>query len=280
MKSSDLKNWKYLGDLLHKDYPANLGVAKSEDISCANMFKIGDRWMLLCISHRLGCRYYLGTFKDEQFLPEKHAMMSFGGNQFFAPESILTRDGRRVMWAWVMNLPIAPTGLQSLPRELELAKDGTLRIRPLRELQSLRHSEKSWQDLVVGDGKEHALEGIEGDAVELEIQVAAPVPPTLEIRLLGDDQGVGSLTIATGAQSKNLLAGRTRAPFQLADHEDLTLRVFIDKNLVEVFANDRQALVHGHDKVRANPRVRLFAKGGDARVKSIKAWKMKSIYNP
>lgn len=280
MKSSDLKNWTYLGDLLHKDYPANLGVAKGEDISCANMFKIGDKWMLLCISHRLGCRYYLGQFKDEKFLPEKHAMMSFNGNQFFAPESVLTHDGRRVMWAWVMNLPIAPTGMQSLPRELELPKDGILRIRPLRELQSLRHNEKSWKDVVVADGKEKRLDGIQGDAIELEIKIAAPVPRVLELRLLGDDKDADTLTIATGAARKSLQVGRTSAPFQLADGEDLTLRVFIDKNLIEVFANDRQAMVYAHSKVRERPNIRIFAREGAANVKSARAWRMKSIYTP
>ena len=44
------------------------------------MFKIGNKWMLLCISHRLGCRYYLGDFKDEKYLPEFQAMMSWNGN--------------------------------------------------------------------------------------------------------------------------------------------------------------------------------------------------------
>lgn len=278
MKSKDLKDWEYLGDLLHKDYPADLGVPKGEDISCANMFKIGDKWMLLCISHGLGCRYYLGDFKDEKFLPEKHAMMSFDGNRFFAPESILTRDGRRVMWAWVMNYPFAPTGMQSLPRELELPADGVLRIRPLRELASLRHNEKTWSDVVVTDGQEKPLDGIEGDAVELEITIAAPIPPELELRLLGDDKGAEAMTIAAGAARKGLQVGRGNAPFALADGEDLTLRVFIDKNLVEVFANDRQAAAFCHAKTRANPNIRLFAKGGEANVKSIKAWQMKSIY--
>ena len=52
------------GKLLHEDYPDNLGVGRDEDISCANMFKIGNKWMLLCISHDLGCRYFIGDFKD------------------------------------------------------------------------------------------------------------------------------------------------------------------------------------------------------------------------
>jgi len=102
MRSTDLKNWTYLGDLLHKDYPAkNLGGPRHEDISCANFFKIGNNWMLLGISHPMGCRYYLGDFQDEKYLPELHARMSwkkYGPRHgFFTPESMLTHDGRRVM---------------------------------------------------------------------------------------------------------------------------------------------------------------------------------------
>jgi beta-fructofuranosidase len=72
--------------------------------------------------------------------------------------------------------------------------------------------------------------------------------------------------------------GTAEAPFELKPDEDLTLRVFIDKNLVEVFANDRQAAVFAHQHIRANPNIRLFAKGGDAAVKSVKAWKIRTIY--
>jgi len=279
MKSADLKNWTYLGDVLHKDYPEKkLGVAKGEDISCANMFKIGDKWMLLCINHRLGCRYYLGDFKDEKYLPESHAMMSFGNNMFFAPESMLTRDGRRVMWAWLLKVPAAPTGVQCLPRELELPADGVLRIRPLRELASLRHGEKTWSDITVKDGAEYALEGPTGDAVELEATFASPLAKECGLHLLADDSGQGGIRIIAGADRKSLRVGTIEAPFQLKPGEDLTLRVFVDKNLVEVFVNDRQAAVFAHRHLRENPNIRLLAKGGDATVKSVKAWKMTTIY--
>ena len=42
--------------------------------------------------------------------------MTWNGKSFFAPESLLTKDGRRVMWAWLVDLPIDPSGVQSLPR--------------------------------------------------------------------------------------------------------------------------------------------------------------------
>jgi len=91
IKSDDLETWEYLGDLLHEDYPDNLGIPRTEDISCANFFQIGDKWMLLCISHPLGCRYYLGDFKDEKYLPESHAMMNWEPGV----GSVGQRSGRR-----------------------------------------------------------------------------------------------------------------------------------------------------------------------------------------
>jgi sucrose-6-phosphate hydrolase SacC (GH32 family) len=280
MKSTDLKDWTYLGDLLHPAYPADLGIPKNEDISCGNMFKIGDKWMLLCISHSKGARYYLGDFRDEKYLPSFHAMMSFGGNQFFAPESVLTRDGRRVMWAWLLRMPIEPTGVQSLPRELELPADGVLRIRPLRELAKLRYDAKGRGSFTVKDGAALPMNEASGDAVELELTVAAPLPQEFGLTLLGDERGEGGVRIVAGADRKTLGVGSTEPPFALAPGEDLTLRIFIDKNLVEVFANDRQAAVCAVKLPRAEPNVSLYAKGGPAAVRSLKAWRLRTIYAP
>jgi sucrose-6-phosphate hydrolase SacC (GH32 family) len=79
-------DWEYVGDLFAHGIK---GVSLKEDVSCADLFKIGDKYMLLCISHRMGCRYYLGEWKDEQFYPEFHEQMSWVDNDYFAPESLL-----------------------------------------------------------------------------------------------------------------------------------------------------------------------------------------------
>ena len=72
--------------------------------------------------------------------------------------------------------------------------------------------------------------------------------------------------------------GKINPPFELNDGEDLTLRIFIDKNLIEVFANDRQAAVVSHPSIRKNPNIKIFTKDKDLVVKEIHAWKMKSIH--
>jgi sucrose-6-phosphate hydrolase SacC (GH32 family) len=279
MKSPDLKNWTYLGLLLHDEYPVDLGVAKGEDISCANMFKIGRKWMLLCISHRLGCRYYLGDFKDEKYLPHFHAMMSWNGNHYFAPESVLTPDGRRVMWAWQLHRSIAPSGVQALPRELELRGDGILRMRPLRELQALRHDEKRERNITLRAGKPRKIESIAGDAFELELQFNRPVAAEFGVDVLCNENGANGLRVAVVREAGVLRVGGVNAPFELRKGEDLTLRIFVDKNFVEVFAADRQAAATAAGPY--NPThvyARLFAEGGNVKVLSAISWKMKSIY--
>jgi beta-fructofuranosidase len=79
-------------------------VSPHEDVSCPDFFPLGDKWVLLCISHELGCRYYVGEWRNEQFFPELHERMSYSDNTFFAPESLLDPSGRRILWAWIFDL--------------------------------------------------------------------------------------------------------------------------------------------------------------------------------
>ena len=62
-------------------------------------------------------------------------------------------------------------------------------------------------------------------------------------------------------------------PFALKDGERLKLRVFVDKSVVEVFANTRQAVMRRIYPARGDSTgVRLFSEGGDANVRSLEAW--------
>ncbi len=71
--------------------------------------------------------------------------------------------------------------------------------------------------------------------------------------------------------------GEIKPPFELKKGEDLNLRIFLDKDMVEVFVNDRQAAVYMHRHDKKNVGISLFCKGGDITAK-VKGWKLKSIY--
>ena len=284
MKSNDLRNWDYLGEFFHENYPANLGIGKDEDVACANVFQLGNKWVLLALCHPRGAGYYIGDFKDEKYLPEFYARLNWKpmGEQyrhgFFAPESCLTSDGRRVMWCWLRGMSLQPEGVQSLPRVLELPADGVLRMRPAREIDALRYDPKSWEPVTVKPGADLRLDGLTGDALELEVTFAAPLPKECGLHLLTDENGDNGMSIRTGDGLKTMQLHQIQPTFEPKPGEDVTFRIYIDKNLVELYANDRQAAVTEFEHYRENPHIRIFSEGGDLKVKSIKAWKMKSIY--
>lgn len=296
LKSTDLKNWTYVGDFLHQDSPA---VAIGEDISCPNFFPLGDKWMLLCISHPFGCRYYLGDWDAdrEQFVPEFHGRMNWRRpaqsvydemtRDFFAPESVLTPDGRRVMWAWLLTLDdaIRRRTIQSLPRELSLGDDGGLRIMPLRELESLRHDAVVLRNVMIEpmgpNGGVHAGEAItrlDGDSFEIRITISREEAQRKRfgVRLFADDTHEG-LPILVLPEYGTLLVGTTEAPFSvgdLPDGEDVELRIFIDKYLVEVFANDRQAVVASWMDYQSAGEIRGYSFHGPTVFRKVEIWRL------
>gem|GEM_PF-7069853 len=57
----------------------------------------------------------------------------------------------------------------------------------------------------------------------------------------------------------------------------MVLHVFVDKGIVEVFANDRQAIARTVYRKLKGRIVKLFANGADIHVSSVKAWKLKKF---
>jgi beta-fructofuranosidase len=191
----------------------------------------------------------------------------------------MQRVNRSKNFNTLLNKSFFQQGIQSLPRELSLPADGILRIKPIRELEGLRAEKKEVRDLTVTRDTTQLLPEISGDSVELEVVMSAPNAQSFGINLLCDAKGENGFTIASSAGSTNLTVGYIQPPFTLKEGEDLTLRIFIDKSMIEVFANERQAAVAWHEYAPENLRVSLFAKGGDLLIKKVTAWKMKSAYS-
>ena len=65
----------------------------------------------------------------------------------------------------------------------------------------------------------------------------------------------------------------------MAEDEPLKLRVFVDRSVVEVFVNGRQCVAaRVYPERRDSLGVSLRAQGKDAKLTSLNAWQMKSIY--
>ncbi|MEO2019836.1 MAG: glycoside hydrolase family 32 protein [Fuerstiella sp.] len=299
MKSKDLKSWIHVGDFFSHE-PDN--VAIGEDVSCGNFFSIGDKWMLQCISHPYGCRYYLGDWdaEAEQFVPETHGRMNWRSDDqdsdspkeyrdFFASESVLTEDGRRVMWAWLTTLhnnALRSKTIQSLPRELSIGEDGGLRIKPLHELKAQRFDLVTLEDIEVAPKHRTAggetttrIAQLEGNAYEIRITIDRQQAKRKRFgfRLFADENRNG-LPINFQPNNGTLRVGGTEAPFKVADlpaGEDVELRIFIDKYLVEVFVNGRQAMVAADMDWQEASGFDAYAWGAPTMIKTVEIWKIK-----
>ena len=291
-RAKELDKWEYVGDVLS----GTVGdIPLREDISCPDLFKLGDKYVLLCISHRLGCRYYIGEWRDEQFHPESHAMMSWSDNAYFAPESLLAPDGRRIMWAWVFDGRDGDTqrrngwsGTMSLPRELFMREDHTLGMRPVAELRNQRYNGKTFGDMTVRDNSEKILEGARGNVIEVTAEIDPTNASRSGIAVCRSDDGSEQTRIYYDAEQKKLVLDATRstvgtmgprnieaAPFELAPGETLSLDIFVDKSIIEVYANERQAVVRMvYPEKEDSKGVSLISEGGNTGFKDVTVWQM------
>ncbi len=282
-------HWQYVGDLLAHGVE---GVALEEDVSCADLFHLDGKDVLLCISHRIGCRYYVGEWKNEQFFPETHAMMSWVDHAYFAPESLVDDQGRRIMWSWIMDDPKFGTradqgwsGTMGLPRILSLGDDGLLRYDVPEEIERLRYQGVDCGSFDLSCS-EQAVDTISGDSIELILDAEIGKAQSVGLKVCTSPGGEEETSIYYDAESKQLKVDTTRsgegettgvleaAPFELTENESLNIRVFVDKSVVEVLVNGRQAIARRIYPHREESRgVRVFSRGGDALVR-LKGWQM------
>ena len=313
-RSRDLVNWEYMHPFYKSD---RRWTPADEDCTCPDFFQLGNKHVLMFISHTQGTQYYIGRYEDDRFYPEQHGKMNWPGGPVFANDSLVDDKGRRIMWAWACESREAETqratgwsGVMTMPRVLSLGEDGTMRINPPAELARLRMNPRRQKDVVVPDGGAVTLDGIAGDSLELSLEVdlgeasefgvkVRCAPDGTEETVILWDVTAGVLKIDSTQsslsadifqpfpypqaayfpkkvrQSKDIRV--QEAPFQVQPGESLKLRIFLDRSVLEVFANGRQCVTQRIYPSRADSKqIRFFCKGGAATVRSLQAWDMAS----
>ncbi len=298
LESKDLESWQYKG-VFYQRNPA--WTDASEDNMCPSFLPLpgspdggppSGKHLLLFISHNKGCQFYVGNYdkQRDRFVPDNHGRMTWVDNTYFAPEALLDDQGRQIMWAWLTDNPGGEeakgwSGVYGLPRSLWLGEDGTLRMRPVRELEKLRCQQQAFGDVTLRDGDTKTLEGVVGDCCELQITIDQITAAQCGLKVRAAADGRQQTLLYYDAAAKKLVFDSRRsgvdgrraleqAPFELRDGEPLVLRVFIDKSVVEVYANDRQAICRRVYPDADSLGVELFASGGQAKFSSVKAWEM------
>ena len=193
----------------------------------------------------------------------------------------------------------------SLPRIMSLTGKGTLGIEPAPELEKLRYRPREEKNVGIPADGEVTLESMAGDVMELAVEIdpgkgaeigvkVRCAPDGSEGTLVVYSPGTKRLKIDFGESTlaKNVayrgfypwpdLEGKRavtqEAPFELEDGETLKLRIFIDKSVLEVFANGRQCITQRIYPSRSDSKqVKLFARHAGAKALVVKAWDMEQV---
>lgn len=301
-ESRDLVHWEYLHPLLVGDKDAREPVWTGTMWECPELLPLGDEHVLVVSVYDEGSlcypAYFTGTYKEKKFVPRSLGIVDHGGS-FYAPQTMIDDQGRRIMWGWLREARSEEaqraagwSGVMSLPRLLSPRPDGRLGVEPVPELQALRGAHKRFTDLDLTSASSNLLEGVRDDCLE----ILAEFEP-------GDTAGVGlKVCRSTGGEEETLIvydrenarlginsersslsSGVDRearwAPLVLPEGETLKLRIFLDRSVVEVFANGHVCVTSRiypsrNDSIGLD----LFARGGTAKLKSLEVWEMRSIW--
>ena len=267
-KSGDLKSWRYVGRFYARRAD-DQWTDRTEDDMCPSYLPLprsrrggapSGKMLQLFIAHNKGCQYYIGRDQGDTFAPEAHGRMSWRDNTFFAPEACVDGAGRQIMFAWLLdNLPddfktYGWSGVYGLPRALWLDDEGDLGIAPADEVDALAYSAEGRPDCTVTDG--HAaltLPSYREDACRIRFTADCAAaskagvevyisPETGKGVLLYYDAAAHELVFDPNGRDAHGRAAVERAPLMLRAGERLEMTVYLDRSVIEVFANDRQAI--------------------------------------
>ncbi len=277
--AEDLSDWKYLGPVFeyrNRQYT---------NIECPNLFRLGSKWVILMSPHK-PTEYFVGDLDlaRPRFEPEMHGLLDPGAS--YASNVSFDDKGRCILWLWGQTDTQPEKGWSSvmtLPRILSIDSDGSLRQNPAPEFETLRGSLQTVPPAKL-EGKPLPLGGISGDCLEIEAEFAVERATGVGLRLRCSASGragavVGYSTYGVGPYANGGTFSIGTAGAVLGRERTIRMRVFMDKAVVEAYANDGAVAIFSN--VTAGPKdlgVEAFASGGSARLVSLKAWPLKPAH--
>ena len=235
---------------------------------CPDFFELDGTWVLLTSPQDMlpkGFEYHngngtlclIGDYDRETYtFKEKKDQAVDYGIDFYAPQTVLSPDGRRIMIGWMQNWdacnlrsPEEPWfGQMSIPRELSV-KNGRLYQWPVRELDGMRSNKTEHRNISFSGTIR--LEGVKGRRVDMELALRP-----------GDEENLYqkfAVRFAQNEQYQTSLSFRPRESILKVDRKfsgsrraiihqrrclvnstggRIKMRIILDRFSVEVFVND------------------------------------------
>lgn len=266
-ESSDGYHWKFLKVLCSNKW------RYGKMWECPDFFALDGKQLLMVSPQDMlpqGFEYHngngtvciIGTYDEESkdFIEECNQAIDYGID-FYAPQTVLAPDGRRIMIGWMQNWDtcnpannqIPWFGQMSLPRELSI-KNGRLYQKPVRELEAMRRNEVSHMDITFTDILR--LDDIKGRRIDMELELRpvedGNVYHKFAVRFAQDENYHTAVSFRPHESILKIdrkFSGSRRAFIHqrrsLVSHQNgrIRLRLVLDRFSVEIFVNDGEQVL-------------------------------------
>ena len=255
-------------DFLHWEFVNILAESRGEwgyMWECPDFFQLEDKFVLMFSPMGGGERTSVYLVGDFDYSTGKfhwtHAGENDWGFDYYAPQSFLAPDGRRIMVAWANCWDWMPhwkdwgptytdgwNGSFNLPREVRLLPDNTLQFVPIRELESIRTAGHVQNTFLLAEGAPYSVSAGDGVSCELKFQIDLEKTDAkaMEIWLRCDDdhKTVCRLDFANAEltvdrnHADDWSRGKTKSVLFLRDSKTLDVHIFLDQSSVEIFTTN------------------------------------------
>ena len=258
--SKDSICWNYVGTL------AECGNEYGRMWECPDFFPLDNEYVLIVSAQEMiqrnlefhsgnGTICFIGDYEKKMHKFEsKHIHAIDYGLDFYAPQTLATQDGRRIMIAWMQNWSTCHAqpekrqwfGEMTMPRELSV-EGGRLFQRPVREIEKYRVDPIVYKNIEVSDHT--TLSGINGRILDMTVSIRPTKENGYRLFKMNLASGNGFFSsVSFYPESGEILLDRTFSGFGhdlvnsrkfLIDCEmKMKVRVIMDRFSVELFFND------------------------------------------
>ena len=254
--SRDLKDWNFKGTI---DRSRNQWGKMWE---CPDLFPLDGQMVLLVSPQELETSdlnfhkgyeslCLLGSWEPEKNRFIRRSVLPIDqGLDFYAPQTLLAPDGRRIMVAWMQDWDSAKCvpegqnwfGQMTLPRELHI-RNGRLIQQPVRELERWRGERTAYENVEVSG--DMSLPGIFGRTLDLTLRLQAQDGP-FTLKFAQDNSHFTAFTFQPDCSLLTLDRSHSGLPkshalsrtIPVRSREGLLeLRLILDRFSVEAFVN-------------------------------------------
>ena len=312
-RSTDMATWEYM----HPFYVGGQFTEPNEDCGCPDFFLLNGKPVLSFTSHARGAQFYVGSYADHRFTPERHKRLGYGElcriGVYNEGLTLIDNRNRRILFGRISEARFASaqrtsgwSGICALPMVLSLDDYDELLMDPIPELEALRSEHISLKNIELGPDEEVGIEGVAGECIELRATLEWDDAEEVGIKVRSSPDGEEQTLIRLNANpfcanksprdispTRELILDVSRSStnadvsnreservvFDVPYGNSVELRIFVDRSVVEIFCDRRHYRAKRIYPARTDSiYVSAYSRSGKATLRNFDAWQMGTIW--